>query len=68
MYLARSIPACAGEPGVNSMLIDVPPVYPRVCGGICLVFNHEARYGNGLCYCHAAADHRLKGPRPTAQV
>ncbi len=33
-----------------------------------LVFHHEASYGHGLSYRHAAADHRLKGPRPTAQV
>ena len=39
---------------------------PSVDSG--LVFHHEASYGHGLSYRHAAADHRLKGPRPTAQV
>ena len=48
-------------------LID-ESVYPRVCGGICLVFNHEASHGNGLVYCHTAPDHRLEGPGPTAEV
>ena len=31
--LERSIPACAGEPGVGSSYHCHPPVYPRVCGG-----------------------------------
>ena len=29
----RSIPACAGEPGVKSAYSRQYPVYPRVCGG-----------------------------------
>ena len=29
----RSIPACAGEPHVGRVAIDVRRVYPRVCGG-----------------------------------
>ena len=28
-----SIPACAGEPGPDSLAAFCPPVYPRVCGG-----------------------------------
>ena len=61
----RSIPACAGEPAVSGMIYISKRVYPRVCGGICLVFNHEASHGNGLVYCHTAPDHRLEGPGPT---
>ena len=64
----RSIPACAGESFLQPDVSGVMTVYPRVCGGIGLVFNHEASDGHGLSYRHAAADHRLKGPRPTAQV
>ena len=63
-----SIPACAGEPAVAAIGNYCRPVYPRVCGGICLVFNHEASHGNGLVYCHTAPDHRLEGPGPTAEV
>ena len=29
----RSIPACAGEPGVGDKRVDAGGVYPRVCGG-----------------------------------
>ena len=29
----RSIPACAGEPAMASVLASAPSVYPRVCGG-----------------------------------
>ena len=29
----RSIPACAGEPPSACHTIEMPPVYPRVCGG-----------------------------------
>ena len=29
----RSIPACAGEPSLHALLIQVGGVYPRVCGG-----------------------------------
>ena len=29
----RSIPACAGEPVIATMLSDQSEVYPRVCGG-----------------------------------
>ena len=29
----RSIPACAGEPGVRLMVAGIFTVYPRVCGG-----------------------------------
>ena len=28
-----SIPACAGEPVFSAMMPELPPVYPRVCGG-----------------------------------
>ena len=63
-----SIPACAGEPAYNLSDNVLARVYPRVCGGICLVFNHEASHGNGLVYCHTAPDHRLEGPGPTAEV
>ena len=31
-----SIPACAGEPPIDNRTRDVPPVYPRVCGGTTL--------------------------------
>ena len=31
--LFRSIPACAGEPSRDYLLLSPPPVYPRVCGG-----------------------------------
>ncbi len=30
---ARSIPACAGEPGLSSRISPMKRVYPRVCGG-----------------------------------
>ena len=30
---ARSIPACAGEPGKATVFKAMDPVYPRVCGG-----------------------------------
>ena len=30
---ARSIPACAGEPSLTTLLDVVRGVYPRVCGG-----------------------------------
>ena len=30
---SRSIPACAGEPGMLRSALWRPPVYPRVCGG-----------------------------------
>ena len=33
-----SIPACAGEPGNNSLLLPYIRVYPRVCGGTRLFF------------------------------
>ena len=66
--LCRSIPACAGEPPVSGMIYISKWVYPRVCGGICLVFNHEASHGNGLVYCHTAPDHRLEGPGPSREV
>ena len=29
----RSIPACAGEPGVGTDRVPLATVYPRVCGG-----------------------------------
>ena len=29
----RSIPACAGEPTLCSLMCKSNPVYPRVCGG-----------------------------------
>ena len=29
----RSIPACAGEPGLSDAVVSLPEVYPRVCGG-----------------------------------
>ena len=29
----RSIPACAGEPGIDEALMGNITVYPRVCGG-----------------------------------
>ena len=32
-YGARSIPACAGEPGWSGRRRRLPGVYPRVCGG-----------------------------------
>ena len=31
--LARSIPACAGEPVAAAVAVDLARVYPRVCGG-----------------------------------
>ena len=31
--LRRSIPACAGEPGLPTLRRHARPVYPRVCGG-----------------------------------
>ena len=31
--LARSIPACAGEPTTTPLRTTMTPVYPRVCGG-----------------------------------
>ncbi len=31
--IAGSIPACAGEPSLDTVSIDSPTVYPRVCGG-----------------------------------
>ena len=33
---ARSIPACAGEPGYDYLPMDSDRVYPRVCGGTSL--------------------------------
>ena len=33
MIIERSIPACAGEPGMMSSCSDTSRVYPRVCGG-----------------------------------
>ena len=33
-----------------------------------LVFYHQASYRHGISYCHAATDHTLKGPGPTAKV
>ena len=32
---ARSIPACAGEPGTSASFAGEAVVYPRVCGGTC---------------------------------
>ena len=34
--IGRSIPACAGEPPIVSLLSSQPWVYPRVCGGTCV--------------------------------
>ena len=31
--MARSIPACAGEPDMRWRCVSTPKVYPRVCGG-----------------------------------
>ena len=33
----RSIPACAGEPRPSALLGRRTPVYPRVCGGTCIL-------------------------------
>ena len=67
-----SIPARAGESGLLvSMLFQscvYPPPPPPACGGIGLVYHHEASDGNGLVYRHTAADHGLEGPGPPAQV
>ena len=63
-----SIPACAGEPLAYHIWDLTSTTYPRVCGGIGLVFHHEASDGNGLVYRHTAADHGLEGPGPPAQV
>ena len=43
----RSIPACAGEPSVNSLTVVVLLVYPRVCGGTIACPPHP-RTGEGL--------------------
>ena len=63
-----SIPACAGEPYRSPGREGRSGVYPRVCGGIGLVLHHQASYRHGISYCHAAADHTLKGPGPSAKV
>ena len=36
-HLARSIPACAGEPHAQASLANSVTVYPRVCGGTALM-------------------------------
>ena len=33
----RSIPACAGEPAVARLRAGLLTVYPRVCGGTCVI-------------------------------
>ena len=33
VYDGRSIPACAGEPITDFVILIPPRVYPRVCGG-----------------------------------
>ena len=43
----RSIPACAGEPGVTWMNPSMQRVYPRVCGGTTYPFNTMLN-GGGL--------------------
>ena len=37
----RSIPACAGEPGLRPIKSRHTLVYPRVCGGTCIVIALE---------------------------
>ena len=32
-FMARSIPACAGEPYIEKSMVEDCEVYPRVCGG-----------------------------------
>ena len=63
-----SIPACAGEPDETPRLHNGTRVYPRVCGGIGLVFNHQPGDGNGLVDRQSTTDHALKGPGPPAEV
>ena len=41
----RSIPACAGEPALNSVLLMSPTVYPRVCGGTYTTMDGEVSAG-----------------------
>ena len=36
-FVIGSIPACAGEPNSGPQLPNWPRVYPRVCGGTCLM-------------------------------
>ena len=43
----RSIPACAGEPGVIDQPIGADRVYPRVCGGT-MRMRSGSRMGQGL--------------------
>ena len=38
-----SIPACAGEPSARRQLIDLPEVYPRVCGGTIQIVESESQ-------------------------
>ena len=38
--LQGSIPACAGEPLVRTMMTRLPKVYPRVCGGAQAMTDH----------------------------
>ena len=44
---ARSIPACAGEPGVPLQQMDYQTVYPRLCGGTPFR-DADNRYSSGL--------------------
>ena len=52
-----SIPACAGEPGVQVGVATVGGVYPRVCGGTC-TGPSRARRAGGL-------SPRVRGNHPT---
>ena len=44
-FLARSIPACAGEPHPMASIAAIPTVYPRVCGGTLTPFSEMRRDG-----------------------
>ena len=39
----RSIPACAGEPAATAFQVMMMRVYPRVCGGTCVLARRGAR-------------------------
>ena len=41
----RSIPACAGEPKPGRLRVTRSSVYPRVCGGTCLMGHHQYSMG-----------------------
>ena len=58
--LERSIPACAGEPGVFLGGIAHSPVYPRVCGG-----THRRRLTDAQ---RAGLSPRVRGNRPLTRA